>query len=375
MFGRLKKEKHQTVEITISNRTVIRVVGLVILSLLFLGFLRQTGEALVLIFVAFFLALSLNTPVHWISDHLPGKRRGSRTLATGVSFLFVVLLLGGFLASFAPPLIRETRSFLEAVPGLVEDVRDKDSSLGSFINRYDLQDDIDKISDQLSNRLGNLSGTAVSTVSRVGGGIVSTLTVLVLTFMMLVEGPAWAARFKRLIPDERRKHVEELGSDMYRVVRGYVNGQVLLAGTAAIVLLPPFFALHISYPIALMVVVFICGLIPLVGHTIGAVIVSLVALFTSPFAAIIVLVYYILYQQIENYFIQPHIQANATNMSPLLVFASVIVGVSFSGLLGGLLAIPIAGCLRILMLDYLNARHLLHEVPSPSPVVSAKRKS
>lgn len=371
MFGRLKKEKHQTVEITISNRTVVRVLGLVILSLLFLGVLRQVGEALVLIFVAFFLALSLNAPVHWIADHLPGKRRGSRTLATGVSFLFVVLLLGGFLASFAPPLVRETRSFLEAVPGLVEDVRDEDSSLGSFISRYDLQDDIDKISDQLSNRLGNFSGTAVSTLSRVGGGIVSTLTVLVLTFMMLAEGPAWAARFKRLIPLERRKHAEELGSDMYRVVKGYVNGQVLLAATAAIILLPPFFALHISYPIALMVVVFICGLIPLVGHTIGAVIVSSVALFTSPFAAIIVLVYYILYQQIENYFIQPHIQANATNMSPLLVFASVIIGVSFSGLLGGLLAIPIAGCLRILVLDYLRARHLLYE----SSVKQAKNKA
>jgi predicted PurR-regulated permease PerM len=364
MLGRITKEKHNKVEITISNPTVIRVLGLVIVSFLFLAALRKVGAALVLIFVAFFLALALNAPVHWIADHLPGKRRGSRTLATGVSFLLVVVVLGGFLASIVPPLVRETRSFFEAVPGLVANVRDEDSSLGSLIGRYDLQDDIDKMSDQLSERLGRLSGTAVSTLSRVGGGIVSTLTVLVLTFMMLAEGPMWAARFKRLIPHERRKHTEELASAMYRVVKGYVNGQVVLAVTAALILLPPFFALHVSYPIALMVVVFICGLIPLVGHTIGAVIVSFVALFTSPLAAIIILVYYILYQQIENYFVQPHIQANATNMSPLLVFASVIIGVSFGGLLGGLLAIPIAGCLRILILDYLHRRHMLDEQES-----------
>src|SRR5690606_34847208 len=114
-----------------------------------------------------------------------------------------------------------------------------------------------------------------------------------------------------------------------------------------------------GYPFALVVVVFICGLIPMVGHTIGAVLVSLVALFTSPVAALVVFVYYILYQQIENYAIQPKVQANSTDMSPLLVFSSVVIGVSFSGILGGLVAIPVAGCLRILVLDYLYRNDLI----------------
>lgn len=361
MFKRTQKDKNEAVEITISNNTVIRVLAMVILSLLFLAALRQVATALVMIFIAFFLAVSLNAPVQWIAKHLPGKSRGSRALATGVSFLLVVIILGGFLASIGPPLVRETREFLESVPQLVEDVRDEDSTLGSFIERYDLQDDIDKISDEFANRLGNFSGTAVNMLSRVGGGIVTTLTVLVLTFMMLAEGPRWMSVFKRVVPKDRRKHTEELVSDMYRVVKGYVNGQVLLAAMAAIIMLPPLFALNVSYPIALMVIIFIFGLIPLVGHTLGASVVSLVALFTSPWAAIIILAYYILYQQIENYFIQPHIQANATNMSPLLVFASVIIGVNFSGLIGGLIAIPVAGCVRIVVLDYLHARNLIEE--------------
>ena len=148
---------------------------------------------------------------------------------------------------------------------------------------------------------------------------------------------------------------------MNRVVKGYVNGQVLLAALAAVLITPVIIILGISYPIALMVIVFICGLIPMVGHTLGAIIVTTVALFHSLPAAIIILAYYILYQQLENIFIQPKVQANSTNMSPLLVFMSVLIGVSFSGLIGGLVAIPIAGCLRIILLEYLRAKKIISE--------------
>jgi predicted PurR-regulated permease PerM len=146
---------------------------------------------------------------------------------------------------------------------------------------------------------------------------------------------------------------------MSRVIQGYVNGQVTLAAIAAVLILPALFVAGVSYPLALMVIVFICGLIPMVGHTIGAIIVTTVALFTSVPAAIIVLSYYILYQQIENYVVQPKIQANSTNMSPLLVYIAVILGVNFGGLLGGLVAITVMGCIRILVLDYLEQRNIL----------------
>jgi predicted PurR-regulated permease PerM len=176
---------------------------------------------------------------------------------------------------------------------------------------------------------------------------------------MLVEGPRWLAFAKDIIPDRHHKRADRMAHDMYRVITGFVNGQVTLAAIAATLLLPALLILHISYPIALMVVVFICGLIPLVGHTIGAVIVTFVALFESSSAALIILIYYILYQQMENYLIQPKIQSNSTNMSPLLVFMSVIIGVSFGGLFGGLFAIPIAGCLRIALIEYLHEKKIV----------------
>ena len=154
--------------------------------------------------------------------------------------------------------------------------------------------------------------------------------------------------------------VRELTEDMYKVIKGYINGQVALALIATALITPALFILHISYPMALILLVFICGLIPMIGHSIGAVIITTVALFTSVPAAIIILTYYFLYLQFENYVIQPKIQSNTTNMSPFLVFSSLIVGVSFGGLLGGLVSIPVAGCLRIILLEYLRSKNYLN---------------
>jgi predicted PurR-regulated permease PerM len=202
--------------------------------------------------------------------------------------------------------------------------------------------------------LKNSGGTAFSTIQRVGTSVFSLLTILVLTFMMLVEGPGWLRFIRDIIPDRRHNLADRLALDMYGVIKGFVNGQVLLAAIAAVLISPGLFIMHVSYPVALVVVVFVCGLIPMVGHTIGAIIVTTVALFHSTSSAIIILAYYILYQQIENYLVQPRIQANSTNMSPLLVFLAVVVGVSFGGLFGALIAIPFAGCIRIVVLEYLR---------------------
>jgi len=345
----------QEVEITISNRTIVRVLGMVLLSLLFLTALRKATHALTLIFTAAFLAVALNAPVHWISEHLPGKRRGSRTMGTAISFLIVVLLLMGFLASIVPPLVKQTSEFIDNAPTLVDDLRNENTALGRFVQEHNLQSQLDKVSEQFSSRLNNAGGTAFSTFSKIGSSVFATLSVLVLTFMMLIEGPKWLEFARRFIPTRRQLHAKKLTDGMYDVIKGYVNGQVLLAALAALFIVIPLFILDVSYPIALMVIVFICGLIPMVGHTIGAIIVSFIALFTSPIAALIVLAYYFLYQQIENYVVQPRIQGKTTNMSPLLVFSSVLIGVSFGGLLGGLVAIPVAGCIRIVVLDYLES--------------------
>ena len=377
LFDRFDNKERAT-KITATNKTLVRFWGLFfVMLLLFLTVLKSiqmAGQALVWVFTAFFLALALNAPVHWIAQHLPGKRRGSRTLATTLSVIVVIAALVGFLASIVPPFVGQIGGLADTAPTFISDLRKPDSTTGKLIMRYNLQDQVDGFSKDLSSKLKDAGGAAVSVVGNIGSSAFAMLTILVLTIMMLTEGPHWIDVGERLIPKRRRAHTRELSRAMYKVVKGYVNGQVTLAAIAAVLIVPMLFILGISYPIALMVVVFICGLIPMVGHTIGAVIVTAVALFTSPLAAIIILVYYITYQQIENYLIQPKIQSNSTNMSPLLVFVAVVLGASLGGLLGGLVAIPIMGCLRIIVIDQLTRRNILDSKAARETVTEAEAK-
>ncbi|MEO6761256.1 MAG: AI-2E family transporter [Candidatus Saccharimonadales bacterium] len=360
MFRLLRnKANPEELELRVSNRTVLRVIGLVVVAIVLLMAIRRSAHTLTWIGVAFFLALALNAPVHLLAAHLPGRTRGSRSVATTISVLVVILAFLGFLAAVVPPLAKQTTTFIQATPHLIEEVRSQDSGVGKFVRKYKLQDQVDKVSKQLSGRFSNATDTAAGAISKIGSSIFASLTIIVLTFMMLVEGPRWGKIVTMMIPDKHQDHAISIAKDMYKVVKGYVNGQVLLAAIASLLIVPMLFILHISYPWALMVIVFICGLIPMVGHTIGAIIVTIVALFHSVPTAIIILAYYILYQQIENYAVQPKIQANSTNMSPLLVFTAVILGVNFGGLLGGLVAIPVMGCLRIVVLDYLDHKDIL----------------
>ena len=358
MFGLRKNEQPAEVSLTISTETFFRLAALIVATIILLVALHKAAHALLLVFLAFFLALALNGPVYWVSRHLP-KRGDNRTLATSLSFLVVVVLLGVFIASLVPPLVRQTGSFIKVAPHIVQDLRTQDGSAGKVIRRYHLESQVTNVSNQLSERLKNVGGTAFSAAQKVGTSVFSLLTILVLTFMMLVEGPTWLVFAKDVIPDRHQKMAARLSFDMYRVIKGYVNGQVILAALAAFLIMPAVLILHISYPAAIFVIIFICGLIPMVGHTIGALIVTTIALFHSASSAVIILAYYILYQQIENYLVQPRIQANTTNMSPLLVFMSVVVGVSFGGLIGGLVAIPIGGCIRILLLEYLRSKKII----------------
>lgn len=353
----MRPDNKKEVSVTISTISFIRLALLTVVSIVIFFAVKHAEHALMLIFIALFLSIALNAPVYAISHHLPGRTKNSRALATTLSFLVVVIILGAFLVSIVPPLVRQSDKLVQAAPHLIREFRDQNSPVGEFIRRYHLQKEVNSLSTELSKHING--GYIFTTAKDVGNSIISILTILVLTFMMLVEMPRWIAFFRRLVPDKHHLMIERVAKDMYDVIRGYANGQVILAALAAALITPAVLLLHIGYPAGLVLVIFICGLIPMIGHTIGAVIVTSVALFHSTSAAIIILAYYIFYMQIEAYIIQPRIQSNTTNMSPLLVFMSVVVGLSFGGILGGLLAIPIAGCIRIWILEYIRSRRMI----------------
>ena len=190
---------------------------------------------------------------------------------------------------------------------------------------------------------------------------VSIITVLVLTFMMLVEGPEWVGRFIETLPDHRQKRVKNLLHSMYVLVTRFVNAQVIVAVIAglfaavALTIASHVFGVSVN-PIALACLVVLFGIIPTIGNILAAVLVSVICLFTSAPLALTMLIYFIVYQQIENITIQPYVQSRNNDLTPMLVFIAALLGIGFGGLLGGFVAIPAAGCIKILVTDWLDDR-------------------
>jgi predicted PurR-regulated permease PerM len=350
--------KKSDTNISISGETIIKAIFFTIASLLLLKLLDNVTHQLTLIAVAAFLALALNPAVAWLTNKLPSK---SRTRATAVAYLAVLVVLASFLLLVVPPLVRQTSEFAQDVPETIENLKTQDSALGRTVRRYDLDKELDEISDDIRDRSDDLTGPLVSTASRIGGTLVSIITVLVLTFMMLIEGPIWLERFLSLQAADKRAHRREIARRMYRVVTGYVNGQVLIAAIAASFALIAILIGNAIFDasanaVALAGIAFVFGLIPLFGNILGAFIVVLACLFSSGSLAVMMAIYFLVYQQIENASLQPYIQSRSNQLTPLTVFVAALLGVGFGGILGALAAIPIAGCLRILLEDYLGKR-------------------
>lgn len=332
---------------------MVRAVAIVLGALLALAFIEAIGRALIILFVAFFLALALNPVVGWIARKLKSQ---SRVRATGTAYLIVLLFLIGFFALVIPPLVKQTASFIQDVPGSIQGFKQNDGALSQLVYRYDLESQVDRFASDFSSRFSDFGQPILTTAGAVGTAVASTVAVLVLTFMMLVEGPRWFNQFLAIQPKSTRAKRKRLAARMYKTVTGYVNGQLilsLLAGAFAFIALmigSTVFDASIN-EIAMAAIVSLFALLPLIGTTIGAVIVILACLFVSTPLAIAIAVYFVIYQQLENVTIQPYIQARTSRLTPLIVFTAALIGVTFGGVLGALVAVPVAACIKILLED------------------------
>jgi predicted PurR-regulated permease PerM len=260
-----------------------------------------------------------------------------------------------------PPLVRQTTHYVQNLPTNINNLKYQDSTVSRLIRRYELQDKIDDIRDDYASRLGDFSGPVINTAGRIGGTIVSIIVVLVMTFMMLVEGPIWIQKVIALQTESKREHTTKIFKKMYGVVTGYVNGQLLIAAIAAtfagiaLLILSTLFKADIN-PIALAGIVFVFGLIPMFGNILAAIIVVLACLLTSLPLAVAMGIFFILYQQIENATLQPYIQSRSNQLTPLIVFIVALIGVGLAGIIGAIAAIPVAGCVKVLIDDFLKKK-------------------
>lgn len=350
------------VRIEIDTRTFVRFWLVVIGFILALGLIYLARGALLLIGTSLFLALALNPPVNYISKRLPGR---SRVGATAIAYVFVLLILGGFIFAVVPPVVEQSAQFAERIPSFIQTVGQQSFIIDDFVDRYGLREQyenaLQNAEDQAAGFAAQLSSSFVTGAGALINGAVNTLIVIVLTFLLLVEGPAWMKRIWGLYKDNARlKRHHEVVQQMYRVVSGYVTGQLLIAaiagtGSAVVVLiLSAFFELPANLAMPIAAVVFVGGLIPMFGATIGGIIAIALLAFNDIPAAIIFAVYFVIYQQVENNFISPVVQSRTVDLSALTVLVSITIGLYLFGIVGGIISIPIAGCIRVLTNYYLE---------------------
>jgi predicted PurR-regulated permease PerM len=213
-----------------------------------------------------------------------------------------------------------------------------------------------------------LSGTAVAITKGVITAVVATVTIVFLTIFMLLEGPKWVERFYDLLPADREPRWRRIGDEIYRTVGGYVTGNLAISLIAGVVSTIVLSLVGVPYALALGLLVAILDLIPLAGATIAAVLVSTVAFLDSTQSGVIVLIFFILYQQLENHVLQPIVYGRTVQLSPLVVLIAVLIGAELAGVIGALAAIPVAGTIQVVLVDWLTHRRARAAPDGPAPV-------
>jgi predicted PurR-regulated permease PerM len=311
--------------------------------------ITNARQVLILIVVSFFIAVGLNPAVEGLQ-----RRRVSRRWAVAMVFLCVLLVFVGFGFAIVPPLTAEITAFVDHVPSYIEQLQ-RNGRIRELDQRYQL---LGKLQTTVTN--ANFGTQAVNGIVGVGkvvvGGLFSTLTVLILMLYFLGSLPTIKNFCYRMAPRSRRARVALLGDEILVRIGGYVAGTVtvaLIAGTLAFVFL---LIAGVPFALPLALIVALTAFIPMVGATVGATIVSIVAFFNGTGTGIACVVFFVIYQQVENYLIQPRVMRRAVDVHPAVTIIAALIGGTLLGIVGALLAIPIAAAIALIVREVMVPR-------------------
>ena len=318
------------------------------------------------VLAAAFLAVALSGPVNLLNNHM---RRG---FAISIVYFCLLLIPIGIGAVIVPPLVEQGNNLVQDLPSYAQDAQDfanKNSTLRGLEEDYNITEKLQTEAEKLPGRVGD----AANVLGNIGLGVVNSLfalfTILVLAAFLLGSGRGWINRLLELRPAGQATRIRVALDHMGKAVGAYVGGVLAQATLAAVLAYILLTILGVPFAAALAIVIFFADLVPLVGATIGALIVGLVTLFTDfPTATIIWAIYSVVYQQLENTLIQPQIQKRAVNVHPFIVLVSVLFGATLLGVIGALVAIPVAASVQIAIREWWTFRHdqTLQDIVEPA---------
>ena len=354
-----------------TTRTVVRIMLVIVGVVLALYVIYLLRKPLTWIFVAGFLAIALSGPVRWLVGR--GMRRG---LAIATVFVGVILVPILFLAILIPPIVTEANNLVRNLPDYAQQVTEYvqgNDTLRRLQEDYDITGRLEEEASKLPGRVGDAAGV----LGDIGVGLVNSIfalvTILILTLFLLGSGGHWMEAWASRQTPERAAWWRRLFDRVGNAVGNYVAGIGLQATVAGVTSWLVLTILNVPYALPLAVLVFLLDLIPLVGATIGAILVGIVTVFSDfPTDTIVWTIWAIVYQQVENNVIQPRIQARAVSVAPFVVLVSVLFGSTLFGVLGALLAIPVAATIQIAIREYQTLREGGPAAVAASAVTTAR---
>jgi predicted PurR-regulated permease PerM len=334
-----------------STRTIVRIVVTVAITLALLYLLYLVRSTVLLVFIAVFLAIALGPPVVYL------HRRGvPRALAIFIVYLGIAGGIFGVGLLIVPPVVDQVTSLSDDLPGYVKDLS-KNKQYRKYDEKYDISRKLNEQAKKLPSKLGSAASELSSITVNVFGKVVQLVTVLTMTFFLLLDGQRIAGFFLRLRGSEKEEHYRAIAADIYKSTAGYVAGNLLISIIAGVTTFFALTILGVPFAAPLAVLMAFLDLIPLVGATLGGVAIAIVTLFNDfPTSTIVWLIVFIVYQQVENNVIQPVVYRRTVDVAPLIVIVAILIGSSLLGILGALVAIPVAAAVQIVVRDVWGTR-------------------
>jgi predicted PurR-regulated permease PerM len=309
-----------------------------------------TRAVLVRVLIALFIAISLDPAVRMLTRR--GMRRG---LAVLVIFLAAAGLTTAFLYSVIPTMVHQFQALVHDFPGYVANLQGRSAGFRELTDRFHLTG---KVQDLLASLPGKLGGGLLGFTRRMFGALFSTLTVVVLTIYFMADLPRLRHGVLRLFPRAHRARFGRMADVMVDKVGSYMIGNLLISLAAGLAAFVVFSALGVPFAVPLAFVVALCDLIPMIGATLGAMAGVGAALLTTELwpTTVIVALFFVGYQQLENYVIAPRILRHTVSLSAAAVLLAGLIGGTVLGLIGALMAIPVAAGLKVVLAEQLHAR-------------------
>jgi predicted PurR-regulated permease PerM len=307
------------------------------------------------ILVALFFAIALSPAVDWLQER-GIRRRGYAVALTSLAVAGVITLIGWLVI---PPLVDQVNDFARKVPDYIDDLTKGRGRFGFLETKYHIVERIrEAVEEGGASKVFGLSGTAISITKSVLTMVAAVITIIALTYFMLLEGPTWLNRFYSLFSPKTEKRLRGIFGNIGKAVGGYVTGNLFISIIAGVSSGLVLWIMDVPFALALGLLVALLDLVPLVGATFAAIICTTVAFLAtdSVWSGVVVLIFFVVYQQVENHLLQPLVYGRTVQLSPLIVLIAVLIGASLAGVLGALGAIPIAGALQVLVLDWLAHR-------------------